>query len=272
VFRQDKTNRHLIVDGQQRLKTLQYFYSGRFHGDEKVFKLVDVNDVWLGKTYNSLSNSDRRRLDDSILHTTIFRQDEPAENDQSVYEVFERINTGGVKLSAQEIRVCVNFGVFTELIREMNNHQSWRKIYGAKSPRLKDEELIVRFLAFSENISKYKRPLKTFLNKYAENNRDISKQRADKLKKRFFAVMDCAFEALGDKAFRPERALNAAVFDAFSVAINEQLEERGRLPTGSVRKAYNALMGNQSFRSLLAKATADEENVQKRFRMAQEVF
>lgn len=120
------SSKHLIVDGQQRLKTLQLYYDGTFR--ERKFRLLDVADCWDGCTYDELVEDDRQRLDDSIIHTTIFKQDQPEGDKSSVYEVFERINTGGVKLSAQEIRACVSHGRLISMLRELNSNATWRAI------------------------------------------------------------------------------------------------------------------------------------------------
>jgi len=168
--------KHLIVDGLQRLITLQRFYSGLFGSHE--FALQDVREPWTNKAYISLSEEDRLRLDDSIIHTTVFKQDYPDEDNQSIYEVFERINTGGLKLSPQEIRVCVSYvedesSSLVSLLRKLNDNISWRKIYGPKSIRLKDQELILRFLAFKHNFASYKRPLRGFLDTFMARNKQL---------------------------------------------------------------------------------------------------
>ena len=80
----------LVLDGQQRLHTLKDFYLGRFQGKE--FSLEDVQEQWEGKTYDKLDADDRRRLDDSIIHATVVRQDEPSESQSSIYLIFERLN------------------------------------------------------------------------------------------------------------------------------------------------------------------------------------
>ncbi len=97
LYRETPTNRHLVVDGQQRLRTLQYFYSGVFL--EKKFRLIGVRSEWENKTYIDLSSSEQLKLDDSIIHATIFQQDEPKDTQKSLYFVFERINSGGIRLS-----------------------------------------------------------------------------------------------------------------------------------------------------------------------------
>jgi uncharacterized protein with ParB-like and HNH nuclease domain len=101
LYKEALTNKHLVVDGQQRLRTLQYFYEGTFL--EKKFRLVGVQSDWEGKTYEELSSAEQLKLADSIVHATIFQQDDPKDNQKSLYFVFERINSGGIRLSPQEI-------------------------------------------------------------------------------------------------------------------------------------------------------------------------
>ena len=87
----------LVIDGQQRLKSLLFFYDG--HIEEKVFRLKNVQERFEGKTYKELETDDKQRLDDSIIHATIVKQDEPSEDNSSIYLIFERLNTGGCYFS-----------------------------------------------------------------------------------------------------------------------------------------------------------------------------
>lgn len=270
VFRESKTNRHLIIDGQQRLRTLQGFYDGIFRGQE--FRLEDVRPQWLGKTYKELDTQDILRLDDSIVHTTIFRQEKPEDNTNSIYEVFERINSGGIKLSDQEIRVCVNFGAFAALLKDLNDTPSWRELYGSKSTRLKDQELILRFLALSHNLKNYARPMRTFLNKFMEANSSLSAADAERFTLQFVSAIDFINTALGRRAFRPERSLNTAVFDAVLVGISDRLSNGPIKDSASFVKAYDRLLSDGNFREAYTRSTADEEKVNLRLRLARESF
>ena len=95
LYKEAETNKHFVIDGQQRLKSLQAFYSGLL-GDKK-FRLTGVREPWAGKSYEELDPSDQLKLDDLIVHATIFRQDQPADVLDSIYFVFERINSGGIR-------------------------------------------------------------------------------------------------------------------------------------------------------------------------------
>ena len=270
VFREAQTNRHLIVDGQQRLRTLHAFYSGIFRGQE--FRLLDVRKQWLEKGYKDLDSADSLRLDDSVIHTTIFRQEQPENNIDSIYEVFERINSGGIKLSDQEIRVCVNFGAFTDLLKELNEDKCWRDLYGTKSVRLKDQELILRFLALSFDFSNYSRPMRVFLNRFMEKNARIEKPAADGLSALFRGTIKVFADNLGRRAFRPERSLNTAVFDAVMVGLAERLNSGPIKNPLSFVSAYDQLLADDKFKDAYTRSTADEEKVKLRIGMAKSAF
>ena len=145
---------HLIIDGQQRLLSLQKFYKGLF--GEKKFKLTGVCDEFEGKSYDDLSSDDQNRLDDAIIHATIIKQDAPDKDNNSIYMVFERLNTGGVLLQPQEIRACIYHGEFNKLLNELIKVPAWRSLFKKENPRLKEQELILRFFALYFNHNEYK--------------------------------------------------------------------------------------------------------------------
>lgn len=270
VFKESDSPKHLIIDGQQRLKTLQFFYDGLLRGKE--FTLIDVNDRWEGKTYKSLSEEDRQGLDDQIIHTTIFKQDKPEDGRRSIYEIFERINTGGVKLSAQEIRSCVEHGDFIELLRTLNKNQKWREIYGAESDRLKDQELILRFFALHDGLNHYRRPLRIFLDDYLHSKATLSKDEAARLTRLFDSTISFVHGALGARAFRPGSQLNTAVFDSVMVALAARLARSPEPNASRAKAAYDALLAKAAYQEAYTKSTADEDQVQTRIRLATESF
>jgi hypothetical protein len=257
VFREAQTNRHLIVDGQQRLRTLQAFYNGIFRGEE--FRLLDVRKQWLERTCKDLDSSDKLRLDDSVIHTTIFRQEQPEDNIDSIYEVFERINTGGIKLSDQEIRVCVNFGPFTDLLNTLNDDANWRNLYGAKSVRLKDQELILRFLAMHYDFENYSRPMRVFLNRFMESNKKLIEQRAGQYSACFRDTIAFVYQIIGHRAFRPQRSLNTAVFDAIMVGLAARLNRGPIKDATAMTAAYDKLLSDTAFIDAYTRSTSNEE-------------
>jgi hypothetical protein len=153
------TGKLLVVDGQQRLLSLRNFYQDVWEPTGKEFRLKGVQPEFEGRTYSELREEDRRQLDDAILHAIVFKQDEPSQDESSVYEVFQRLNTGGKKLTPQEVRSAVHHsGRIRNLLGELNEYNSWRQIYGPDDSRMRDQELILRFLALLHEGSSYQRP------------------------------------------------------------------------------------------------------------------
>lgn len=260
----------LIIDGQQRLRTLQYFYNGTFKGKE--FFLKDVQERYEGKTYKTLEKEDQLRLSDSVIHATIIKQDEPSNDQSSVYHIFERLNTGGTLLQPQEIRACIFHGEFADLLEYLNNNSSWRKIYGPISKRLKDQELILRFFALLYYEKKYSRPMNEFLNNFMGWNKKLQHVNKNELISTFNSTVKLIGDALGGKAFRPERSLNAAVCDSVMVGLARRLQHGDVKNPKNITVAYTKLLKNHEYISVVKKSTADEANVKSRLDEAIKVF
>jgi hypothetical protein len=250
------------------LRRCSYFLDGHF--GERKFRLEDVQDNWNGLTFADLNDLDRRNLEDAIIHVIIFSQDDPPENNSSIYHVFERLNTGGMTLTPQEIRNCINHGELTQLLSVLNDNAVWRQIYGPKNKKLKDQELILRFLALLYDQDKYARPMNEFLNSFMARNRDPNRERRAEFESVFETTVRTAYEALGDRAFRPERSLNAAVYDAVMVGLARRLSGPSAPDPEKIRGAYEKLLENEEFQAAFRRVTSDEENVKTRIRLATE--
>lgn len=270
LYKEASTGRHLVVDGQQRLISLKSFYEGTF-GDRK-FRLVGVKEDWANKSYKELDLIDQRRIDDSIIHATIFQQDEPKDSLKSLYFVFERINSGGIRLSPQEIRNCINDGPLLDAIRQLNSNDKWRSVFGrSHASRLKDQEMILRFFAMLFDGENYKAPMRDFLNAFC-GERVLSSADIAQISSLFVSSISVCSEALGDSAFRPSRALNAAVYEAVMVGVATRISETAPLHPNDLKVAYDKLLANKEFLRACEYATAREENVKRRRELSIEFF
>lgn len=269
LYKEADTNEHLVIDGQQRLRTLQMFYSGMF--DNKKFRLTGVREPWLNKSYDDLDAADILKLDDSVVHATIFKQDRPQDVLDSIYFVFERINTGGIRLSPQEIRSCISMGPFVQLVRHLNSNASWRRVFAGTNNRAKDEELVVRFLALYVDGERYARPMNSFLNMFSDK---MNKAPSSELRK-LELVFESSIELVASnipRAFRLIRALNAAVFDSVMVGIAKRLDVMPPPNPLRIKAAYEALLSNDEYKRACERATADEKNVKTRCNIAIKTF
>lgn len=266
----DRTNKLLVLDGQQRLRTLQSFYSG-FHGERK-YKLKQVQNQFEGKGYEDLDDEDRRRLDDSIIHATVLRQEHPAGSQDAVYSIFERLNTGGSPLQPQEIRVALYNGPFLRAISELNEDRNWRALYGPPSARFKDHELILRVFALYEEPGEYSRPVKTYLNHYLADNRERHGSELEPLSNLFREATAAINSNIGNRAFRPVRPVNAAVLDGVMVGVMKRLSTGPIRDGDSMFRAYEELISDVNFTAATTSSTAAEDSVSTRLRLATDAF
>ncbi len=270
LSREEAEKRMLVIDGHQRLKTLRFYYDGLFKN--RRFVLRNVQDHFEGLAYDDLPAQDKRRLDDSIVHATVVRQVEPSDDDSSIYHIFERINTGGAALRPQEIRACIYHGPFNDALGTLNQNSAWRGVYGTPSARMKDQELILRFFALYYWGADYKKPMKQFLNRYMAKNRNLTEQSEEELRRLFTGTVTAIESSLGKSAFRPERALNAAVYDAVMVGLAKRLKSGLVSSIAQVRERYESLLSDEEFMGACKTATTDELNVATRNAKATDVF
>jgi hypothetical protein len=256
------TQKLLVIDGQQRLKSLLFFYDGIFRGKE--FTLEGVNKQFEGRSYKTLEEEDRRRLDDAILHAIIVRQEDPKDDDSSIFLVFERLNTTSTPLSEQELRACVYHGEFNEYLQKLNANQDWRSIYGDPNPRQKDVELLLRFFALNFDIGSYDRPMKLFLANFMRRNQHLKEYPADVLDTAFLPTVALASNVLGPKAFRPQRALNASVTDAILVGTARRLSTKAINDKDGYRSAVEHVLTDDSFKELYRVGTTNKDRVTAR--------
>ena len=128
----DGNEKFKLIDGLQRITTLEQFRNGRFISKEKrkdqVFKILMKNSDWYLKTFNDLSLSDQENFLDYSINVTVFENtNKNGCNDMnSMYEIFERINTGSEKLTNQEIRNAIYPG---KLLSEIKDYCTSNKNY-----------------------------------------------------------------------------------------------------------------------------------------------
>lgn len=265
LVKQPQDNRLLILDGQQRLETLRQFYSG-VYGD-KVFSLSNVGKEFEGLTYDTLDESLRIKLDDSYMQATIVSADGSGETSEAIYQIFERLNSGGTQLTPHEIRVALFAGNIMSSIERLNQNSDWRSLYGRPSKRIRDHELIMRILAMFEDGDSYKKPLKTFLNTYAENskNRDVDNETVGQLFKDAVRIVS---SQIGSSAFRRRDGLqvNAAQAEAVIVAVMKALK-KGPHPS-DLREKFEKLQHDELFIKSTNYATADTDSVYQRLSQA----
>lgn len=275
----------LIIDGYQRIMTVfDYVSSGVWSKDNKTFKLSNTSKInirWRGKAFQELNEQDQRKIRSTTIHAIIFEQKAPNDNDTSLYQVFERINTGGKALLPQEIRNCINQGEFNNLLFRLNENSDWRDLYG-KSPdsRMRDMEFILRFLALDTDNIKNSEPgnisLKKYLNEFMGHSNsqkpEIIKDREDK----FNNVMSFIKNNIGENAFfnlagqerKIRKRFYPTIFDSLCTAISIAQNQLGNdIPTEGLEEKRLLLLEDEDFKKYTTEGTMQIAHIHGRIKI-----
>jgi uncharacterized protein with ParB-like and HNH nuclease domain len=265
-----------IIDGQQRITSVKYFFEGYFgdqdnQGKRQVFKLKGLAErsEYNGKTYKELSPRDQRRLKNTALRAIQIKQLKPSLRNDSVFHIFERLNTGGTQLKPQEIRNAVYRGKITEELKELNENSDWRKILGITKAdkNQKDVEIILRLFSLFEVWNSYEKPMLGYLNRQMNENREFSTDRAKRFKKRFPRVVKLVADTI-QRPFRPRSVINSAMLEGVMVAL---LEDDSITPA-QLAERYKKLQKDKSFEQVLRGATTDTLTVKERIKLAKGIL
>ncbi len=186
-----------VVDGLQRISTLLHFMAGKDEvlrdlGIDEPLRLTGLSKLsrFNGYTHEELPTSLRLYFAKRALRITSLSD---KSNPDIRFEVFERLNKGGVVLTPQEVRACVHRGEFAELLRELAEHPSFKQLVKLQKSHQNDgtrEELVLKFFAYLENGKEYDGKVKDFLNNYMtdaassfdiKSGRTLFQQTADEL-------------------------------------------------------------------------------------------
>lgn len=273
--RETNQSKYFVIDGQQRLLALQTFCDTTIEKRGR-FRLCGVEKCWKNKYFEDLTSDEQWRLNDAIIHTTMIKQEmseQMSDNNHAILEIFHRLNTGGNFLSPQEIRVSLSPELaMSNLLEEANEDSTWREIYGHPNKRMKDRELILRFWALYLNHESYKEPMRGFLNGFYK---DASKFKEENLRE-FINIFSNAIKTIrngvGKEAFRPDKFINAAVFDSVMVGIAKRLSSGEIRNVGEIKTAYEALLNDEKYQDAYMNRTSRTEKVRTRISAAIKAF
>ena len=279
-------NRKLIIDGYQRIMTVYDYVKGIFSKDNKIFKLSNsekINEKWRGKAFKELNPRDQRKIKTSTIHAINFRQIHPEEDDTSLYQIFERINTSGRTLMPQEIRNCVYQGNCNDFLFEMNDFEIWRKLFGQIKPdsRMRDMEFILRFFALKSNeikeSEKTQISLKQFLNVFMGSDESKDPKVLEDRKQEFKNTMIYIHNNLGIDAFHnispKDRRVYAnrfhpTIFDAISISTSYALQKVPNIEINNIKERKFRLLGDEEFVEFTTNRTTNIKHINGRIAKA----
>jgi hypothetical protein len=208
-----------VMDGQQRITALLDFYTNKLTL-EGLEQWPELN----GRIYDTLPPEIKKGIDRrSISYIVLLKESAPTTEEEALLrqEVFERLNTGGIKLSNQETRNALYQGKFNTLLLDLVKNPIFRNIWGLptysesaeqnRAPELvnnrvyvemRDAEFILRFFAL-RHVNNYQRGMKGFLNLYMIRARSFSDEDVAFLRDLFEKTITLAHDIYGDLIARP---------------------------------------------------------------------
>jgi len=233
-----------VIDGQQRLITIKHFVLGRDDDnepeqkDKDIFKLSNLEFLTQlnGKSYDEIPRNYQRRIGETQITMYLIEKGTP---EKLKFNIFKRINTGGLPLSPQEIRHAINQGASTKFLEKLAKTEEFKKATSnsVRDERMSARETVLRFLAFKiTHFSRYgatddtpdgATDLDTFLNNAMKAMNKMSQIDLDELERDFLKAMSAAIDIFGNDAFRKRADKNArkmpfnkALFESWSVNLS----------------------------------------------------
>ena len=262
----------IVIDGQQRLKSAYYYMNGEFlnNNTPNVFALKGLKKrEWDGRTYAELDDKFKKRIRNAVINTTIIEDIDT--KPKVVHDLFHRLNTGGMPLTDQEIRNCVYSGDFNKQLISLNRNQSWRKLLGVEIPdkRLRDAELVLRFLALLYSYKNYFPSMKIFLSDFQELNKDNNTFLSTN-EQLFNKTVELIIENIGNDAFKTTRSINKSMCDSIMVGIAQIINSGKELV--NIKSNYEKLINNELYIRYTQSGTSAETNVKGRIDLARNYF
>lgn len=261
-----------VVDGIQRITTLYDFINGRFP-----LTRLEYLTQFDGAHYDALPRSMQRRISETQLIVNVI---EPGTPDDVMFNIFRRINTGGLPLTGQEIRHALHPGAVRDYLKALADTQEFLNATNrsVKPDRMADRECVLRFLAFhSHPWETYEdRDLDGYLSRTMKNINAMRDDDRESLTRDFRRAMLTAYRVFGDDAFRKrynlqdgKKPVSKPLLEAWSVGfarcseeeVAKLVEKRAKVVTGFM----SLLNDDPEFEQAISLSTSQPRRIRKRF-------
>lgn len=263
-----------VVDGLQRLSAIKNFII------DKTLKLTNLEFLkdYEGFSYEELPRPLQRRIEEFQTSVYLIKPGTPLE---MKYSLFNRINTGGLKLTPQEIRHAMsqsaNSGAASKFLSSIVESNSFTKVVSSKNKRMSQQELVLRHMAFAMfGLDDYRSSLPKFLDSAMIKISGMPENELKKFETSFMQSMQIADELFKEDAFRKSliggkiRLVNKPLFEALSVCLAELDSDqinKLRLNKSIFIQKFKELLLSDNFNNAISRSTANTEQVTSRFKL-----
>lgn len=274
-----------IVDGIQRLTTITEFVEPTVI-DAQPLRLTGLEYLgeYEGMLFSDLPGRLQTRLREAELVVHLIRRGTP---EAVMFNIFARINTGGLPRSAQELRHALIPGQARKYLKEWAESPAFLDATGrsTRSDRMVDREMVLRFVAFrlTKPEDYASRDFNGFLRGAMRALNQLPSAEVDRLERDFTIAMVTARDIFGIHAFRKRNPdgggvkfpVNKALFEAVSVnlaALSQQQRQYLVERRDEVDKKFLSLMGDVDFQTVISQGTGQVAKVKRRFQRIKELF
>lgn len=272
-------NKWLVVDGLQRLSAIKNFVVDKtmaLSGLEFLKKLE-------GFKFEDLPRAYQRQIEEAEIMAYIIN---PGTPEDVKFNIFKRINTGGLVLAAQEIRHALNQGVPAKFVAELANLHEFKQATGwvIATDRMLDREFVTRFIAFYINSpADYKPDLDTFMSKSMGQLKYKTEEELASIKTNFIEAMKLASAIFSRWAFRKvyditarRKPINKALFEVWSVELAKLTNKEKELALNRKQEILdgfvNLMNQDEFFSSAITSSTSDKTRIKYRFSKIEELL
>lgn len=302
---EEERNSFLVIDGQQRLMSIYYFVKQRFPRRDKRSELRQIfedykrlddevlqddryftkfslqlpklpsstKNQFAGLNYSTLGEY-KQSFDLRTIRNVIVKQVVPRDDDSSIHEIFNRLNSGGVNLSPQEMRGSLYHSNFYDLLFQLNQNEGWRNLLNMPVPdlRMKDIEVLLRSFALLINGQDYRSSMARFLDKFSKEAKSYSQDKITYLGELFESFV-LASHDLPPHAFLGESGkFNIPLFESVFAAVCRDPLLRESYVTELIDPGFLSLLtADSEFFAASEQATTNKGNVDMRLRRAREL-
>ena len=295
-------NRDMVIDGQQRLMSIYYFVKERFPRKEKLAELrlkyqgrsdipadllgddeyftdfrLDLPETIPGqtnkfqrRTYSTLDEEHQSAFDLRSIRSIRVRQVNPS-GDDAMYEIFNRLNSGGVNLTPQEIRRCMFDSGFYDMLYQTNLDEKWRKLVGSPVTDLhmKDVEILLRGFAMLIHGDDYRPSMVKFLNSFSKYARGFQGDELERLQLVLEQFLQICRDLPPDAFHSAQGRFSPMIFESVFVATCKDAYLGNKEITGRIdESSLKALKDDPEFRAATQSRTSDPSNVRTRLSRA----
>ncbi|WP_413853779.1 hypothetical protein [Candidatus Ruminimicrobium bovinum] len=247
--------------------------------DTKYFSAFNLNlsekSNYYNKNFATLNDEECFVFGLKTIRNIILKQNSPKNDSSSMYEIFNRLNSGSVKLKPQEIRKCMYHSKFYDMLYNLNLNNNWRYLLSSPIPDIymKDVEILLRSFAMLLSYKEYSPSMTSFLNDFSDKAKNFKEEEIDFLKVLFIEFINYICSLNNKDIFCTEKnKFNISFFESiFTVLCEKAYEQRDitKIHKACVKKIDN-LKNNKDFKNASTESTASKQHVAERIKLAKE--